>query len=198
MEDSNAIEAFMYRDEGLIREFLAQLEGGVFDEDTQTDRSEGRKGGGASAKAGPVSGHLERGSAQAEETERIVRQTGASEFERLYSRLESLDQGFQFLDNIDDVIWHQLGRGEIVELEANIRPTGLSKVAELFGTFEDLLPFAEAAGVERGELDAETMKVMQFIKQLAKLGSDESISVMRTSPPHQDSSSPAHCALINY
>lgn len=173
------LRQFMYRDSSLIREFLAQIEGGVFDEDTQTSRSEGKKGGQAGAKAGPVSGHFERGSSQSEESERIIRQTAASEFERLYASLESLAEGgFQFLDNIDHEIWAQLRRGEIVEVEAVIRPTGLSKVAELFETFESLMPIAEAAGVDSGDLDQDAMSIMQFIKQLTKMGPSESLSVI--------------------
>ena len=168
---------FMHRDGALIQEFLAQLEGGVFQEDTQTTRSEGKSGGGATAKAGPLGGHLERGSTRSEESERVVRQTGASEFERLYSMLESTTDGLQFLDNIDEGIWESLSRGEIVEIEANLRPTGLGKVAELFSVFEDVLPIAEAAGVDTGEIDPEAKNIMQFIKQLTKMSSD-SVSVI--------------------
>jgi len=85
------LRQFLYRDDDLIREFIAQLEGGVFDEDTRTSRTSGKKTAGGEIGAGPLRARAEGGRENAEEVARTVRQTGASEFERFHRALEEED-----------------------------------------------------------------------------------------------------------
>jgi hypothetical protein len=170
------LRQFAYRDDPLVREFLAQLEGGVFDEDTTVQRSGKRKGASGRASLGPVGASADVGRDYAEESRRTTKQTGASEFERLHQLLEQRE-AIQFLDAIDDNIWSQLRRGEIVEIEAVVQPTGLQKVAELFTTLQQLLPFAQAAGVEE-TLDSEAMTILTFIRDLANANPRDSVPII--------------------
>jgi hypothetical protein len=141
------LRQLLYCDTDLIRQFLAQLEGGIFDEEHQAERTGGRTGVGGEVKAGPLGGRADRGREESQEVERVVCQTEASEFDRLYRSL-SQQGNIQFLENIDDAIWDQLQRREIVEVEAVIRPAGLEKISELFIKFQEILPLIDAMGAE--------------------------------------------------
>lgn len=176
---TTVLRQFLYRDDELIQEFLAQLEGGVFDEDAETTRrSSGKRAGG---RLRPALAELElgRGSEEAREVERIVKQTGASRFDRFYT---ALDEGgsLQFLDHIDEEIWHQIRRGEILEMEATMSPAGLGPVAEMFDIFSRILPIAEAAGAtDSASIDEEARSVMNFVSELDSMfGSDDVPVVM--------------------
>jgi hypothetical protein len=168
------LRQFLYRDEDQVREFLAQLEGGIYDEDAQTTRSSRKGSVGAGVKAGPLSAQGERGGEGSDEVSRVIKQTGASEFERLF---KLLGDDVQYLDNIDEDIWKQLQRGEIVEVEAIVRPAGFDRLLDLFTTFQEILPVAEAMGAD-ATIDDETIQIMQMLKALNKGGPADTTSVV--------------------
>lgn len=170
------LRQFLYRDDELIKEFLAQIEGGIFDEDTRKTSASDTRGRSGGIHAGPVKGGVERDREDSTESEMVVRQTGASEFERLYNSLDSTE-AIQFLESCDDEIWNQIRRGEILEIEAIIRPAGLEKVAEMFGMFADLLPLAELTGADV-DLDEEQIQTMQLVKQLGNLKDGATVDVV--------------------
>jgi hypothetical protein len=170
------LRQFLYRDGDLIREFLSQLEGGIFDEDAQTLRSGRRSGMTAGLKAGPVMTQGDKHGDTSDELARVVRQTGVSEFDRLFRALDSRN-AIQYLDNIDERIWGQLQRGDIVEVEAVVRLGGFQKMLELMNTVQELLPLAQSMG-SGPSLDSETMQAMELMRQLAQAGPKETTSVI--------------------
>lgn len=82
---------FLYLNHKLVGQFLAQLEGGVFDEETERTSQTG-KGGFSGALHAPVAELKgEKGRESTSENERIMRQTPESQFNRLYDYLNKDD-----------------------------------------------------------------------------------------------------------
>jgi hypothetical protein len=161
------LRQFLYRDDDLVREFLSQLEGGLVQDRSQTLRSAGGSAIGATVHAGPVGGKAGREREQSEESSTVVEQTGAARFERLYQQLDR-DGEIQYLENIDDAIWDQIRRGEVVEVEAVIRPVGFGKIGELLQSFEKLVPLAQALGSE--DLDEKSLGELEVLRGLTDTG----------------------------
>jgi hypothetical protein len=162
------LRRFLYLDAGVVDEFIAQIEGGLYGEEAQRIvEGDGRElggeaglgGGGASVKA-----RAGRKSSSQDERERTVQQTPESRFNRLYDSLES-EQAIQWLEALDEPIWDQLRRGEIVEVDGVVALSSLNKLLSLLGDFAPLLGVVEALG-EPG-LDAETAEAMQGLGALA-------------------------------
>lgn len=107
-----------------------------------------------------------------------MKQTAASQFDRLFRALDDND-GVQWLDNIDVTIWGQLRRGEIIEIDGVIRPAGISKIAELFSVFSELLPVMEAF-TDSESVGDEEMNVVQGIRRLKEFGSPETTATVVT------------------
>lgn len=114
-----ALREFLYRDDDLVSQFLEQMEGGGYDEQRITDQSNQTSGLGASAKVGPLNLSGDRRAGEASESEMTVGQTPASRFNRLYRLLEE-GTAIQQLLGLDDEIWNQLSRNEIVEVDAEL------------------------------------------------------------------------------
>lgn len=166
------LRQFLYLDRDLVREFLAQTEGGVFDESTERRRSEGRSGVAGGAGGRILHASAEKGKSSQSESESIVTQTAASEFDRLYTYLDSED--LQVYDIIDESIdGLPIRRKDFVEVDLAIRISGLNSVLELMGTFLGIMPVMGAVGSEPG-IDSEQLEGM---KALASLVSDDSTTL---------------------
>src|SRR4051794_18964726 len=104
---------FLYLDERLTSQYLAQLEGGSYDEEEQSVKDVRNRGGEAGAKVGPLSARGSRGSAGEETSSRKMRQTPEGDYRRLEKLLEDED-AVQWLDAFDEGIWASLKRGEVI------------------------------------------------------------------------------------
>ena len=138
---------FLYLDAALVREFLAQAEGGIYDEARELSVSESKRGGSARAGTAAFGGGLERSKSAQSETEAVVRQTAASEFNRLYDKIN--EAGLAVFDAIDaPVETLPIARKDIIEVDARLRISGLKKMLDLFGSFGRLLPVMEQFGAK--------------------------------------------------
>lgn len=72
----------MYLNDGIVGQFLAQVEGGEFDEQRVTDQQSSSSGIGGSLKAGPASAHADRSKSGSSQAETVLRQSGPSRFTR--------------------------------------------------------------------------------------------------------------------
>jgi hypothetical protein len=159
------LRQFLYRDDILIREFLAQAEGGIVDQDEVRERADKGHSVGGQAGASMAKVSAQRSKGRSEESARVVKQTGASEFDRLYRTLESSGD-VQYLDAIDDGIWEQLSRGEIIEAEVVVRQTGLAKITDLFSQLTEILPAVNAASDDVQEFDDSTRAIVGVLQAL--------------------------------
>lgn len=149
------LRSFMYLDESILNDFLAQIEGGLLD-GSITEKVTKTKGMGGSLKLGipPFVGSVGGNSSATHEFERQIMDAAPARFQRLYSYLETYDLVHP-LDNFDLATYSGLNMHEIVEVRGSAKvPTWdeLSKeVPELqqLETLEQQRPLLiEAAGVD--------------------------------------------------
>lgn len=159
------LRRFLYLDGNLTNEFLAQVEGGLYDEESQsaTGRSErGLKGG---LGAGPLSAGGALGSVDEEERARTMRQTEESAFSRLASTLEE-NESVQWLESLDQSIWDQLERGEVLEVECELSIPPIMKLLVAGAQFEAISEMLKATGQQ---MDEETMQGFAALEAIAGL-----------------------------
>jgi hypothetical protein len=169
---------FLYLDRPLVRDFLAQAEGGLIDESTERTSASGKAGLGGGLGAGPLSLKGEKGKEQTEETEAVIRQVAASEFDRLYSYLE--DNGLICLEDADahdDLA--EVRRTCFVELDARVRVSGINQLGSLAASLAALLPMLESFGSDTS-IDEKTLEGMNAIAAMSQ--ADSSIPVIASVP----------------
>jgi hypothetical protein len=163
------LRRFLYLDSELTGEFLAQLDQGIYTEEQQRSivRRDKKLGGDVRAGAGPVGIGASAGRGSSDETEatRTVWQTPESAFARLHDLLSSTDD-LQWLEGLDEGIWEQLRRGEIIEVESVISASTLTKFATLA---EQVTPLVEAMEALGESVDTETREAMDGMRSLGDL-----------------------------
>lgn len=149
---------FLYLDRSTVREFLAQIEGGEFDQTTERVSQSGGSGFGVRAGITAVGAEASKSKGTGHEAETVVRQVAASEFNRLY---ESLDrEGLVMIDEVDKVEWlDEVRRRQFIEVDARIVGAGLGNLADLFQRFKSALSLIKGAGVEADVDDVDLSKV---------------------------------------
>lgn len=162
---SSILRNFLYLDDRLTSQYLAQLEGGVYEEEGQS-RTEGQnRGGEAGAKAGPLSAKGSKGHSAEDNRHRTMRQTPEGNYRRLESLLQDED-AVQWLDAFDDDVWLQLRRGEVLQIESNVAVPSIFTITEMatsIGPFMDLMQdFGE-------ELDQETKAGISLATQIGSV-----------------------------
>ncbi len=113
------IRHFVYLNRRLVRELLAPLEGGIYDNEAATDAENTDRG--LETNISPpglhISGRL--GKKRTAERTRDMVQTAASEFGRLHRHLCEGEK-LQWLEALDADIWDQLKVGELLELHGRV------------------------------------------------------------------------------
>lgn len=99
------LRRFLYLNEEMTNEFLAQLEGGLFAEEQQTETTKQEKGGGLGARLGPVNADARLSSGGEETAARTVQQVAEASFSRLMAHLET-GEALQFLETFDEDVWN--------------------------------------------------------------------------------------------
>lgn len=143
------LRIFLYRDDALVSQFLEQLEGGTYDEETIRRRKGSGGSLGVGIGAGPVGlkGSLDKSASQ--DLELNLRQTGPSRFSRFFD-LASGSDDVQPLDAIDDGIWNQLEPGEIIDAAVVLEVPAFLKSIDIARKASSLLPLFEAVATIRG------------------------------------------------
>lgn len=155
------LRRFMYLDEELTDRFLAQAEGGLYDEESQSETENSGRTRGAGLRAGPATAEAAKDSGQQITTSKTVRQTADAAFTRLAGLLEA-DDAVQYLDAFDSAIWADLRRGEVVEVECHIAIPLLVQMGLLLHS----APVGEIAAAFGAELNAETEQTIEQIRLL--------------------------------
>lgn len=167
MNQKIRLRRFLYLDSALTDEFLGQVEGGLYDSEALTSKSRAEHGVGGTVGAGPVSVGAGREGADEEASERLVRQTAESAFNRLAQLLEGTDS-VQWLESMDEGIWEQLSRGEVLEVECRLEVPPLIKFLLIATQLPAMTQLMEVVG--GGEtFDSETMQGIQSILAIGEL-----------------------------
>lgn len=165
---------FLYLDAELTLEFVGQLEGGVSLTEKVTSHEAGDKALKASAGLGPVGVSAGLGQRTNEERERTIDQTPASLFDSLFTALDNAGQ-VQYLSALDQAIWNQLRRGEVVDIEANVTLAGLTKLFDLAGKLRQLAQVGSMFGTS---FDGDSLKSVEQVDDLGSLMRGEWVPVI--------------------
>jgi hypothetical protein len=167
---------FLYLDESIVNEFIAQLEGGVYEVDQVTVRSQGGHSARGRVGLAPIGAEIAGGRSKEQETERKVIQTGPSAFNRLFGLLDESGQ-IQPINALDRAIWSQLRRGEVLDIEASVSLAGFTKLFDLATQMQQLAkvaavferPFEQTATASVGQItDFATLMHSDWIPVVAK------------------------------
>lgn len=132
------LRSFLYLDDRLTEQYLAQLEGGIYDVEQQAESGTRERGVHLGAKAGPVSSGASWGRDAKSETSRTVRQTPESAYGRLERLLEDQDQ-IQDLESVDSSIWGQLTPGDVLRVRSTVKVPSFFIATEMAGNVAPLL-----------------------------------------------------------
>jgi hypothetical protein len=158
---------YMYLDEDLVERFLSQVEGGVSDEETQTDVERQDKRRGAGVQVAPVKAEAGRTKGTESSASRTVRQTPDSACSRLIDVLEEAGS-LQFLESFDEGIWSQLRRGETLEIDATIELSVIAQLGGIAESFDSMVAVMNSAGQEIDIEGLETIKAFSALSGLMK------------------------------
>ncbi|WP_148660129.1 DUF6414 family protein [Streptomyces globisporus] len=192
------LRRFLYLDEQLVRESLAQADSGIIEEQTitRTNSKDGKLGG--DLKLGPAAAKAEKGKVSSEEIAQVLKQTPESQFNRLYQWLEDSSQMVEIFA-ADAEVWRGLHSGEVVAVQCELEvPTAsrfmtspeemeaLSQMAGLFGQamdegqraafegFAALSRSSEQRVVAIGDVDDGAPKIVSALKKSAlRVGYEE-------------------------
>jgi hypothetical protein len=170
---------FLYLDEGLTSEYLAQLEGGVYAEEDQSEKGTRNRAVEGGARAGPFNAKGSKGSNTEETSGRKMRQTPEGNYRRLEQVLEAED-AMQWLDAFDEAIWTGLKRGELVQVESIVKVPSLYQWTEMAASSEPLMQMMDAFGEP---VDRETQEGVAALSQMAQVMKDVSVVAIASGTP---------------
>ena len=153
---------FLYLDDKMVDQYLAQVEGGLYDDEREleADSSEGGVEGGL--KAGPLTGGGKRGRTHSGEIERVRRQTPESRYNRLHDQLELLELNDSTIDVFGQLEARQMFVAECyVDIPSVSRAIGATE--ELAGLADLMKAFAPA------QMDKETDEAMRGLSQFSAM-----------------------------
>jgi hypothetical protein len=175
---ARVLRHFLYCDVPLVRDFLAEVEGGIYAERDFRTTTEGAKKMGGGLSVGPVALSGSGEHATTTEAATRVRQVMASEFDRLHNRLA--DEGMiQDLTAFDEAIWDQVQVGELVEVPVMVRLPGLLQFMQMLSDYMRLAPRMQAAGVATG-IPPEQQAALQFFAEMGGGSTQGALSVIAT------------------
>ncbi|MFD8948939.1 hypothetical protein ACFV0B_08810 [Streptomyces xanthophaeus] len=185
------LRRFLYLDEQLVRESLAQADSGIFEEQTITRSNNSDRKLGGEAKVGPVGGKVERGKVSSEEIAHVLKQTPESQFNRLYAWLEESSQTVDIFAN-DAEVWRGLRSGEVVVAQCELEvptasrfmtsPDEMEAVSQMMSLFGQTMDQGQLSAIEGfaalsrsseqrvvivGDVDEEAPKVVSALKKSA-------------------------------
>jgi predicted DNA-binding transcriptional regulator AlpA len=165
------LRQFQYCDQDLVRDFLAQVEGGVYEGEDVTETSQGSKKVGGGVSAGPLNMNAGADRGITRGNARHVAQVMASEFQRLYSVLDE-DGMITPLDAFDDAIWEQVQASEVVEVPVEMRLPGFHQIAQIAAEFGKMMPLLQMGGVapDMPAANADMMRMMGELHAASEAG----------------------------
>jgi hypothetical protein len=168
---------FLYLDRDLVINFLAQAEGGITEQTTETQTTTGKGGFGGKIGAGPVGVSAEKGKESALQTQAVIRQVAASEFDRLYRYLE--EDALTIIDHaVDATVVDGIRRKQFLEVDARLQVSGLHQLVGLLSTMGAIAPLIEQFSDD--EFDKETLAGIQTVSSLT--GDNKSLALIATVP----------------
>ncbi len=167
------LRSFLYLDEGIIDDYLAQYERGILEGlYTTKDITTGSKEGGAGLKIGVVEGSGKGISSSSSETSQTLRETPVSKFTRLHNYLVE-DEAIQVLNGLDEAIYEQIESGEIIEVRGIARLPQWEHLAKVTTDFSSLIDIMKAVGQDPLADDATNQAYQGISSLIAKKAQED-------------------------
>lgn len=163
---------FLYLDEEKVNSFLAQVEGGIYDESKSKDVSSRSRGGSASVGAQGFRAEAGRGSELGGETERTIRDTPESKFNRLYPSLDAKDIG----KDPKASIWGDLSTSEIVCLDCEVEVPSVVRFMDQIDSISDIVSMMDKFAP--GKVTPEDNEMVKGLQGFAKYVGDDKMMAL--------------------
>lgn len=154
---------FLYLDERLLDQYLAQVEDGLYEE--EREREIGGRGRSMSARlgAGPLQGDAAAQRSTSNEVERTRRQTPESRFNRLYS---SLENNLLRLDESTSDVYGHLNVRSMLQAACYVDVPSIGRMLAQLPELRSLMSMAEAfASDPPSSIDPAAMDVISMIAE---------------------------------
>lgn len=161
------LREFLYLDDGLTTQYLAQLDGGEMMSEERSESSTKLGSAGIKGNLAGVGGDLSKEKSSEASTSISIRATPEAKFAKLESTLEAADS-LQYLDAFDQEIWDQLSRGELLLIEGTVEIPEIYRQLEALSSFGPLAALAEAAGEEIDDETGEGIAMMTMMQGLVQ------------------------------
>jgi len=163
------LRRFQYLDASLVRQYLAQVPGGIEVPTRGTRESKGQLSVGAGAGYGPLSARAGKDKSTTETTEYQVEKSAPADFNRLHAL--ATEQGLvQPLSALDEAIWDQLQVGELLEVRVIFALPKIHEWLAAVDQYKELAPVMSAFG--QG-LTADQAQALSMIDDVAPMLRDE-------------------------
>jgi hypothetical protein len=172
MDRTLAVREFLYLNDDLVNQFLAQAEGGLYDEEAERERAAGDRHGDISLKVGPAVAGGSRRSGVDSEVSRTRRQTPESRFNRLALLLPELpEKEYLYFEPGGGNLYSLATPGRLLTTECYVDTPSVGRLlaqSEQLSGLADLMRMFNADGV-----DAKTEEALSGFSALSNIvGSD--------------------------
>jgi hypothetical protein len=165
---------FLYLDRTLVRDFLAQAEGGQIDEERSRANTTGNLTGGIQLGLNGLGAKAAASKGASSETEMVIRQVGPSEFERLHNYLDGNDD-FALLEIADEADEFSLIRRQsFLEVDGKVKAAGLGQLLSLVAQIGSAMKQVEAFG-NAVSIDNETAQLFKVSEQFGAAPSNHAV-----------------------
>lgn len=161
------IRDFLYLDQEMVRSFLAQLEGGQIDEERSRETRSTKGEAGISLSVAGIGANASGGGSTQRETEMVIHQVAASEFERLYNLLDGREEItlIERANTADDVI--SARRKAFIEFDGRVKTAGLGPMLEGLTPILSTVKMFEAMPDSTVSIDEGTMAGISALSALS-------------------------------
>ncbi|MGW8846840.1 DUF6414 family protein [Streptomyces xiamenensis] len=167
------LRRFLYLDEKLVRESIAQADSGIFEEQTIT-KTEGKDGKlGGEARGGILSARAERGKVSSEEIGQVLRQTPESQYNRLHAWMEESGNLTDIFAD-DRKVWDGLRSSEAIAVNCDIE---ISPIARLLSSPDELAGLSNIASLLGQSLDESQQAALAGISALSQSSEQKMVAI---------------------
>lgn len=164
----------LYLDVEAINDYISQIEGYTYDEETITSNSVTDKGGKAGIVFKPLTAGVDLEKQNSNTTTKNVKITDSSKLDKIIKYLENENE-LKYFEEIDENIWQKIYRDDFLELLVTPR---FSRVKELANMAKDFNNFIDTIQPYMSEdiVDSKTKEALSGFESISKLNNNSMVS----------------------
>ena len=167
---------FLYLNTEAIDDYVAAIDGGIYDEESQAFSTIGESMMTGKANLGFANGGAEHSGRQTEEIKRSVKNTFASKFDTVYQYLLlNEDEGLKYYESLSDETYSSLCRDDFLEVLVTARFSKMKEVTDLVKQIGDLANLFEPF-MGQEVLDKDAKEAFEGFKALSTLKTGKGIA----------------------